>query len=158
MLITRLLSFLGCIIFTSPALAEYFIVQESGTNRCSVTSQSPAPDAGSLVGDGAYGDEAAAQADMRAITACAGNRQQETALTLSTNVFFIVQDPGTNRCVIVEQDPGSGSVVVVFGDATQGERPPEGASPVIVGDGAYGNRPSAEADMRTIAACATTGQ
>ncbi len=157
MLITRLLSFLGCIIFTSPALAEYFIVQESGTNRCSVTSQSPAPDAGSLVGDGAYGDEAAAQADMHAIAACPGNRQQETALTLSTNVFFIVQDPGTNRCVIVEQDPGSGAVVV-FGDATQGERPPEGASPVIVGDGAYGNRPSAEADMRTIAACATTGQ
>jgi len=157
MRITRLLSVLGCIALASPALADYFIVQEPGTNRCSVTSQAPAPDAGSLVGDGTYGDEAAAEADMRAIAACAGNRQQETALTLSTNVFFIVQDPATSRCVIVEQDPGSGAVVV-FGDATQGERPPEGASPVIVGDGAYGNRPTAEADMRKIAVCVTAAQ
>jgi hypothetical protein len=157
MLITRLLSFLGCIIFTSPALAEYFIVQEPGTNRCSVAGQSPAPDAGSVVGDGAYEEQAAAEADMRAIAACAGNRQQELALTVPNSAFFIVQQPGTNRCTIVEKGPGSGSVVV-FGDATQGDRPPEGSSPVIVGDGAYGNRPTAEGEMRKIAACATTGQ
>jgi hypothetical protein len=155
MRITRLLSVLACIAFASPALADYFIVQEPGTNRCSVTSQSPAPDAGSLVGDGAYGDQAAADADMRALAACAGNRQDQTALAPSTNVFFIVQDPATSRCTIVEQ--GSGSVVV-FGDGTQGERPPEGAWPVIVGDGAYGNRPAAQADMRTIAACTPSAQ
>jgi hypothetical protein len=66
--------------------------------------------------------------------------------------FFIVQEPGTNRCTIVEQS-GSGSVVV-FGDGAYGDRPPAGSVPVIVGDGAYGNRPTAEGDMRKIAACA----
>lgn len=40
--------------------------------------------------------------------------------------FFIVQEPGTNRCTIVEQ-AGSGSVVVVFGDGAYGDRPSPGS-------------------------------
>jgi hypothetical protein len=157
MLATRLLICLGSVLLTAPALGAYFVVQEPGTNRCSVTGQSPAPDTGALVGDGAYGEWATAEADMRAIAGCAANRQQEMALTMPS-VFFIVQDPGTNRCTIVEQESGSGSVVV-FGDGGQGDRPPApGSPPVVVGDGAYGDRPAAEADMRAIAACATTGQ
>jgi hypothetical protein len=74
--------------------------------------------------------------------------------------YFIVQDPGTNRCTIIEQPtiPGSGALVVIE-DGASGDRPPTaGSAPVVVGDGAYGDRPTAEADMRTIAACATTGQ
>jgi hypothetical protein len=59
--------------------------------------------------------------------------------------YFIVQEPRTDRCTIVEQAPGSGGVVV-FGDGAQGERPPEGSGPVVVGDGAYGDRPTAEGD------------
>jgi hypothetical protein len=47
--------------------------------------------------------------------------------------FFIVQDDATKQCTIVEQPPTSGST--------------------LVGDGAYGDRATAEADMKTIAAC-----
>jgi hypothetical protein len=93
--------------------------------------------------------------------------------------FFIVHDPAANRCFIVEQPttPSSGSVVV-FGDGTQGDRPPPGSSgPVMigggaqgnlppypdsglvpVGDGAYGDRPAAEFDMRRIAVCAASAR
>jgi hypothetical protein len=47
---------------------------------------------------------------MQAIAACAGNRQQQMAFTAPAQ-FLIVQDPGTNRCSIVQQENGSGSVV-----------------------------------------------
>src|SRR5258706_9506713 len=42
LLITRPLSFFGCIIFTSPALSEYFIITESGTEPRLGSSPSPA--------------------------------------------------------------------------------------------------------------------
>jgi hypothetical protein len=156
MLATRLLICVGSVLLTASALGQSFVVQEPGTDRCAVTDQPPDEGAGALVGDGAYQDRAAADADVRAIAACAGNREQQTALRASGE-FFIVQQPGTNNCSIVQQGTGSGSVVV-FGEGAEGDRPPEGYGPVMVGDGAYGNRPDAEADMRTIAACAATGQ
>src|SRR3954467_15588665 len=103
MLTTRLLICLGILAPATPAhAAQFFIVQDSATNRCTITEQapdlspavsnplptsppyptvSPATPSRStstnavLVGDGAYGDRAAAEADMRAIAACASNRQ-----------------------------------------------------------------------------------
>jgi hypothetical protein len=102
MLTMRLLVSLGILALTTPALsAQFFIVQDSATNRCTVAEQPP--DLGStvsnplptsppyptlsrstpsqstpvstvMVGDGAYGDRAAAEADMRAIAACLGVR------------------------------------------------------------------------------------
>jgi hypothetical protein len=103
MLMTRLLICLGILAPATPALAaQFFIVQDSATNRCTITEQAPdlspgvsnplptsppyppvSPDTPSrsastnavVVGDGAYGDRAAAEADMRAIAACAPNRQ-----------------------------------------------------------------------------------
>jgi hypothetical protein len=103
MLTTRLLICLGILTPATPALAaQFFIVQDSATNRCTITDQasalSPAvsnplptsppyptvslgtssPSTSTdavLVGDGAYGDRAAAEADMRAIAACAASRQ-----------------------------------------------------------------------------------
>ena len=69
----RLLTCLGIVALTTPALcAQYFIVQDPETNRCTITDQPPAPNAGVIVGDGAYGDRATAEADMRTIAACAG--------------------------------------------------------------------------------------
>jgi hypothetical protein len=57
----------------TPALsAQFFIVQDPTTKRCTVTEQAPAPDAGVLLGDGAYGDRATAEADMSKIAACNG--------------------------------------------------------------------------------------
>jgi hypothetical protein len=103
MLTTRLLICLGILGPTTPALgAQFFIMLDSATDRCTITEQAPdlspgasnplptsppyptaSPDTPSrstwtnavLVGDGAYGDRAAAEADMRAIAACAANRQ-----------------------------------------------------------------------------------
>jgi hypothetical protein len=67
---------------------RFLIVQESGTNRCSIVqqgngagsvvvfgdgAQGDRPWQGSglaIVGDGAYGNRAAADADMRTIAAC----------------------------------------------------------------------------------------
>ena len=103
MLTTRLLICLGILAPATPAhAAQFFIVQDSATNRCTITEQAPdlspgvsnplptsppypnvSPDTPSpststnavLVGDGAYGDRTGAEADMRAIAACAANRQ-----------------------------------------------------------------------------------
>ena len=72
MLTTRLLACLGLIAVTTPALCDqFFIVQDSATNRCTIAEQPPAVGAGVIVGDGAYGDRATAEADMRRIAACA---------------------------------------------------------------------------------------
>ena len=108
MLTTRLLICLGIVAPATPAFgAQFFILQDSATNRCTITEQLPdlrpavpnppptsssyptvssdtvssdttfpSPSANTvLVGDGAYADRAAAEADMRAIAACAASRQ-----------------------------------------------------------------------------------
>src|SRR5438132_13040932 len=101
MLTTRLLICLGILAPTTPALtAQFLLVQDSATNRCTVAEQPPDPGAAvsnplptsppyptpsqstpspsmptsTVVGDGAYGDRAAAEADMRAIAACLASR------------------------------------------------------------------------------------
>jgi hypothetical protein len=103
MLTARLLICLGISAPATPAVsAQFFIVQDSATNQCTITEQ--APDLGAAVsnplptnppypttsqntpsrsmptstvpvGDGAYGERAAAEADMRGIAACLGARQ-----------------------------------------------------------------------------------
>jgi len=103
MLTTRLSICLAILAPATPALgAQFFIMLDSATNRCTITDQVPAalspgvsdplpnnppyptvpsgtPSPTStttvLVGDGAYGDRLAAETDMRTIAACAGNRQ-----------------------------------------------------------------------------------
>ena len=95
MLTTRLLTCVGILAPTTPALsAQFFIVQEAGTNRCTIVEQTGSgsvvvfgdgaygdrPPAGSgpvIVGDGAYGDRPTAEGDMRRIAVCAGNQQQQ---------------------------------------------------------------------------------
>jgi hypothetical protein len=64
-----LISF-GVAALTTPALcAEYYIVQQPGTNRCTISER--VPDRGTIVGDGAYGDRGIAESEMRRIAACA---------------------------------------------------------------------------------------
>jgi len=103
MLTTRLLICFGILAPVTPALgAQFFIILDSATNRCTITEQAPdqspgvsnplptsspyptvSPDTPPRststnavpVGDGAYGDRAAAETDMRAIAVCAANRQ-----------------------------------------------------------------------------------
>jgi hypothetical protein len=71
MLTVRLLACFGLVAVTTPALCDQlFIVQDPVTNRCAIVEQPPAAGAGVIVGDGAYGDRATAEADMRTIAAC----------------------------------------------------------------------------------------
>src|SRR5262249_17890121 len=70
MLIARLLMCLGLVALTTSALsAQFYIVQDPTANRCTITEGPPVPE-GVLVGDGAYGDRASAEADMGTIAAC----------------------------------------------------------------------------------------
>lgn len=76
MFINRLMTCLGLVALTTPALcAQFFIVHDPATNRCTIQERPPAPGdpAAVVVGDGAYGDRAIAEADMKTIAACAGN-------------------------------------------------------------------------------------
>jgi hypothetical protein len=74
----RLLVCLGLMALTTPAVcAQFFIVQDPKTDRCTVEERAPAPGDPNavVVGDGAYGERALAEADMRTIAACAGKKQ-----------------------------------------------------------------------------------
>jgi hypothetical protein len=80
MLTTRLLICLGIAALSTPALsAQFFIIQDSKTNRCTIEERPPAPGDPNavVVGDGAYGDRGTAEFDVRRIAACAGNQQQQ---------------------------------------------------------------------------------
>jgi hypothetical protein len=72
-MIKRLLVCLGIVLLVTPALgAQFYIVQNESTKRCTITEQPPATGAGTIVGDGVYGDRATAEADMRKMAVCAG--------------------------------------------------------------------------------------
>ncbi len=69
MLARSLLAALGILALTAPALSAQFFIVQDANKRCTVTEQPPADNA-SIVGDGAYGDQASAEADMKKIFAC----------------------------------------------------------------------------------------
>jgi hypothetical protein len=73
-MIKRLLVCLGTVVaLTTPALsAQFYIVQNPTTGRCTIADQPPAPGAGIIVGDGAYGDRASAERDIGTMAACMG--------------------------------------------------------------------------------------
>jgi hypothetical protein len=81
MLSARLLTCFGIVALTSSTAlsAQFFIVQDPETKRCTIEERPPASgdSAAVVVGDGAYGDRVSAEADMRAIAACVGNQQQQ---------------------------------------------------------------------------------
>jgi hypothetical protein len=59
------------VLVTAPAFAaEFYIVQDTQKQSCVISQEMPKDDAHAVVGDGAYGDEAAAAADMSKMLAC----------------------------------------------------------------------------------------
>jgi hypothetical protein len=79
-----LLAGVAIVAFATPALSDqFFIVHDAAAKRCVIAERPPAAGAGTLVGDGAYGDRASAEADMRTMFACmsqaagSGTRSQE---------------------------------------------------------------------------------
>jgi hypothetical protein len=66
----RLLFGIAAAVIATPAFcAQFFIVQDDATKRCTVVEQPPTS-GGTIVGDGAYGDRATAEADMKTIAVC----------------------------------------------------------------------------------------
>ena len=77
MLTTCLLACLALIAVTTPALCDqFFLVQHPATNRFTIAEQPPTVGAGVIVGDGAYGDRATAEAEMKTIATCAGKQRR----------------------------------------------------------------------------------
>jgi hypothetical protein len=57
-------------MFVSPALAEFYIVQDSTTKRCTIVEQRPAPGLGIIVGDRGFGVRLEAETHMRTVEVC----------------------------------------------------------------------------------------
>jgi hypothetical protein len=69
-MLKRLLVGIAAAALATPAVCtEYFIVQDDATKRCMIVEAPPAT-GGTIVGDGAYGDRATAEAEMKKIFVC----------------------------------------------------------------------------------------
>jgi hypothetical protein len=57
-------------VLVSPALADYFIVQDATTKRCTIVEQRPAPGLGIIVGDRGFGVRLEAENHMKTVEVC----------------------------------------------------------------------------------------
>jgi hypothetical protein len=60
----------GLAAIVTPALADFYIVQEPTTKRCRIVEQRPAPNAGIIVGGAGFGVRVEAENRMRTIEVC----------------------------------------------------------------------------------------
>ena len=56
--------------FVSPALADFYIVQDSSTKRCTIVQERPAPGAGIVIGDRGFGVRLEAENHMKTVEVC----------------------------------------------------------------------------------------
>jgi hypothetical protein len=56
--------------FVSPALADFYIVQDVTTKRCTIVEQRPAPGVGIVVGDRGFGVRLDAETHMKTVEIC----------------------------------------------------------------------------------------
>lgn len=71
MFASTLLALLALLAMPASA-AEFYIVQDIAKQTCTITRAPPKDDAHTVVGDGAYDDEATAASDMRKMLATTG--------------------------------------------------------------------------------------
>ena len=61
----------GVAAFATPALADFYIVQDSGTKRCSIVEQRPTTQTSVIVGDGkVYTSRTEAEGALRTVKVC----------------------------------------------------------------------------------------
>ena len=61
----------GLAAFATPALADFYIVQDSGTKRCSIVEQRPTTQTSVIVGDGkVYTSRTEAEGALRTVKVC----------------------------------------------------------------------------------------
>jgi len=56
--------------FVSPALADYYIVQDATTKRCTIVEQRPSPGVGIVVGERGFGVRLEAENHMKTVEVC----------------------------------------------------------------------------------------
>lgn len=61
---------LGFALVTPASAADFYIVQDTQKQSCVISQEVPKGDGQTIVGDGAYGDEATAASDMSKMLAC----------------------------------------------------------------------------------------
>src|SRR5262245_62517008 len=54
----------------TPSLADFYIIQEPTTKRCTIVEQRPAPGAGIIIGDRGFGVRVEAESHMRTGEIC----------------------------------------------------------------------------------------
>lgn len=54
----------------TPALAEFYIIQEPTTKRCRIVEERPAPGVGVLIGERGFGVRIEAESHMRTVEVC----------------------------------------------------------------------------------------
>ncbi len=57
-------------LVTSASAAKFYIVQDTQKQSCVISQEAPKGEGQTIVGDGAYGDEAVAASDMSKMLAC----------------------------------------------------------------------------------------
>jgi hypothetical protein len=61
----------GLAVFATPALADFYIVQDSSTKRCSVVEQRPTTQTSVVVGDGkVYTSRSEAEGALKTVKVC----------------------------------------------------------------------------------------
>jgi hypothetical protein len=56
--------------FTTPALADFWIVQDSSTKRCNIVEQRPTTTATTIVGNREYKTRVEAESQMKTVEVC----------------------------------------------------------------------------------------
>jgi hypothetical protein len=56
--------------WVTPALADYYIIQEPTTKRCRIVEERPAPGVGVVIGEGGFGVRTEAESRMRTVEVC----------------------------------------------------------------------------------------
>lgn len=64
-----LAGFVLAIAATTPALADFYIIQDSGTKRCRIVEQRPAPGLGVVIGD-MFAVRVEAERHMQTVEVC----------------------------------------------------------------------------------------
>jgi hypothetical protein len=60
----------GLAAIVTPALADFYIIQEPTTKRCRIVEERPAPSAGIIIGGAGFGVRVEAENRMRTIEVC----------------------------------------------------------------------------------------
>jgi len=56
--------------WVTPALADYYIIQEPTTKRCRIVEERPAPGVGIVIGERGFGVRTEAESRMRTVEVC----------------------------------------------------------------------------------------